>query len=86
MCHIPAITPEQVRIARGILGWPRIALALRLQCSETPIAAFELKGFCKQSFDPARAQAVFEEAGLEFSDDGRVILREAESEMAAPRR
>lgn len=60
-----AITPEQCRAARGLLGWTQAELAQRVSISAVSIRAFEKGGEMRDS-NRKLLQLTFEAAGVQL--------------------
>ena len=60
------ITPAQMFAARQLLRWSRIALASRISASFDSVRLFEVEGKLSLGFNPGKARAVLEAAGVEF--------------------
>ena len=66
-----ALTRDQFREARRLLGWSCIRLVARLGVAEKSVRRFELDGHEVAGFDLLLARKVFEAAGVEFTaEDG----------------
>src|SRR5882672_6527120 len=68
--NLQLITIEQIRAARGLLGWSQTELALRAGLSLPTVKRLEA-GFGPRVSDEARAklQRALEAAGIEFIED-----------------
>ncbi|TPL74165.1 helix-turn-helix transcriptional regulator [Mesorhizobium sp. B2-3-15] len=66
------LTPEQSRIARGLLNWPQVRLAVKSGLSEGAIRDFESG---RRVPGPRKLSAIrnaFEAGGIRFSTDGPI--------------
>jgi transcriptional regulator with XRE-family HTH domain len=78
-----ALTSEQVKAARQLLGWSVLKLASRIGVSESAVRLFE-SGVNSALLDLEAVRAVFESAGVEFVEEhdggASVRLRKANQE------
>jgi transcriptional regulator with XRE-family HTH domain len=64
------ISGAQIRVARGLLGWPRHELARRAVISDATLYALETaRGMIANKSTLATVQATLEAAGIEFLVD-----------------
>ena len=63
------VTPEQVKSARFLLGWPRMRLAFRVGVSECSLTAFEDGMRLPSVLKLSVVRAILETAGVEFIVD-----------------
>jgi len=68
--NIPA---DQVRKARGLLGWSQIAFAIRSSVAYARIAQYETGHQTLSGGAIAAIRQAFEAAGVEFDDQGHVV-------------
>jgi transcriptional regulator with XRE-family HTH domain len=77
-----SISPDQVKTARGLLGWPVSILAGKSGLSTTTISNFE-KGARRPSvLNVSTIRKVFESAGVEFVGEAGARLRKAAEDGA----
>jgi len=60
------ITPEQVKVGRALLGWPRVRLAGRANAGETAIRRYENGRGISKRLNLIAVQETLESAGVEF--------------------
>jgi transcriptional regulator with XRE-family HTH domain len=66
-----SITPEQMKAARRLLGWPQAELSSRVKISLNTLAYTESGRRIARSSTLQRIKAALEDAGIEFvSEDG----------------
>jgi transcriptional regulator with XRE-family HTH domain len=81
------ITVQQIRAARGLLGWSQTELARRAGLSRETIKRVEAPGDLKVSSDAkARLQEALENAGIQFLEEngggpGLRLKRTAQKKM-----
>jgi transcriptional regulator with XRE-family HTH domain len=69
------MTPAQSRAARGLLDWSQTELAEGSNLSESTIRDFEKGRRTPTETNISAIQRVFEDAGVEFLDDGQHSVR-----------
>ena len=86
-----AITPDQLKAARALLGWTRLQLALRSATSEHIVSRYEKTGHVAGQYgqpelgDPIAAIcATFEAAGVEFTTECMPGSAPAKAEPMTP--
>jgi hypothetical protein len=72
MVNRTAITPNQLRAARGWLGWSRGKLCLKSGVSERAIAQYELGRSVPHDETLSRLRSTFEVEGIRFQFVGSV--------------
>lgn len=70
-----AVTPEQVKTARELLGWSQADLAVKVGVSETAITLFEREKRRLLVLDSKALQNALESAGVEFTNFGEPSAR-----------
>lgn len=71
------LTSEHIRAARALLRWEQTELAARSGVSKPTIARLEAKPGVMSAHGPtiAALRSAFEQAGIEFFNDGRPGVR-----------
>ena len=64
-----ALSPQQLRAARELLGWTRVRLSALVGTSETSIAHYESGRRLPTTLDLLVARRVLEAAGVDFATD-----------------
>jgi predicted transcriptional regulator len=72
MVNQPPISPNQLRAARGWLGWTRGRLTLKSGISERAIARYELGRSVPHDETLSKLRSTLEEAGIRFHFTGKV--------------
>ena len=67
------ITPEQIRIARTILGWTQQELSREAEMSWPTINRIE-KGTTVRSFTMSKLETIFKHNGIVFIDNKHVSM------------
>jgi transcriptional regulator with XRE-family HTH domain len=62
------ITPAESKAARKLLGWSQHDLATKLLIGQNSISAFERRERLSPMLDFAKLRAIFEAAGIEFTN------------------
>ena len=69
------ITPDQVKEARRLLGWPQIRLAVRAGTGYLGIRQFEMGHKSLSRATVAAIRRALEDAGVEFPSGGQTSVR-----------
>jgi transcriptional regulator with XRE-family HTH domain len=79
-----AISPEQVKSARELLGWSQGELAGKMGVSETAVSLFEREKRRLLVLDVSVLRGALEAAGVEFTNDGEPGVRLKSEHIAMP--
>lgn len=71
-----ALSPQQLRAARELLGWTRVRLSALVGTSETSIAHYESERRLPTTLDLLMTRQVLEAAGVDFTSDEEPGLRD----------
>jgi transcriptional regulator with XRE-family HTH domain len=70
-----SITPAECKAARNLLGWSQPKLAGMLFIAGTVIGEFERRQRLSPSLNLRKLRAIFEAAGVEFTNGGKSGVR-----------
>jgi transcriptional regulator with XRE-family HTH domain len=79
-----AISPEQVKSARELLGWSQGELASKMGVSETAVSLFEREKRRLLVLDVSVLRSALEAAGVEFANDGEPSVKLKSEHIAMP--
>lgn len=79
-----AISPEQVKSARELLGWSQGELASKMGVSETAVSLFEREKRRLLVLDVSVLRSALEAAGVEFTNEGEPSVRLKSEHIAMP--
>jgi transcriptional regulator with XRE-family HTH domain len=79
-----AVSPEQVKAARELLGWSQSELAGKMGVSETAVSLFEREKRRLLVLDVSELRSTLEAAGVEFTTDGEPGLKLKPEHIAMP--
>jgi hypothetical protein len=77
------LSPDQCRIARAILRWSTPHLASIAGLDRITIARFETRKQKSKPETQSRLREVFEQAGIEFGEEGWIRLKPAPVEVSS---
>jgi transcriptional regulator with XRE-family HTH domain len=80
-----SITPAECKAARKLLGWSQEEVATMLLIGQDTIGGFERRERRSPSLNRRKLRAVFEAAGVEFTDGELGVKLKPKAQMAGSR-